>query len=189
METNRVNEAVPLLRQAVASGSDDPIGHYALATALAQTGEEAEAVDEYRKALALNPNPPAAWYDHLAVLLTRTGDLPGAAENLRASLTLDPSDAGTEDNLGTILCEMGQAQRRIRAPAQSHLHGSRLSRGAQSSRLGVGQDRTLDEAVTQLNQAIELRPGSVEYHVNLGYVLASAATSPGPCPCSKRPWS
>jgi tetratricopeptide (TPR) repeat protein len=173
METNRVNEAVPLLRQAVASGSDDPIGHYALATALAQTGDDGESVEEYRKALALNPNPPAAWYDHLAVSLTRTGDLPGAAENLRASLKLDPSDAGTEDNLGTILCEMGQTDEGFEhlrkaiamAPDYPEAH----------NHLGWELAKTghVDEAVTQLNLSIELRPSSVEYHVNLGYVLAS----------------
>src|SRR5271166_6301390 len=96
MENNRVNEAVPLLRQAVQSDPDDAIGHYALATALAQTGEERPAVEEYRKALALNHTPPAAWYDHLAVLQAQTGDLPGAVENLRLSLAIDPRDAGTE---------------------------------------------------------------------------------------------
>ena len=90
MENNRINEAVPLLQQAVASGSDDPIGHYALATALAQTGEEREAVDEYRKALALNPNPPAAWYDHLAVSLTQHRRSARRSRELAASLTSIP---------------------------------------------------------------------------------------------------
>jgi Flp pilus assembly protein TadD len=96
MENNRVTEAVPLLKQAVDSDPSDAIGHYALATALAQSGKEHPAVEEYRKALALNPTPPAAWYDHLAVLQAQTGDLPGAVENLRLSLTIDPKDAGTE---------------------------------------------------------------------------------------------
>ena len=182
MENNRINEAVPLLRQAVASGSDDPIGHYALATALAQTGEDRESVDEYRKALALNSNPPAAWYDHLAVSLTRTGDLPGAAENLRASLKLDPSDAGTEDNLGTVLCEMGQTDEGFEhlrkaiamasdyPEAYNHL-GWELAKAGQTS-----------EAVTQLNEAIQLRPSSVEYRVNLGYVLAMRGDFAGAVP-------
>jgi len=182
MEGNRVKEAVPLLRQAVASGSDDPIGHYALATALAQTGEDRESIEEYRKALALNPHPPAAWYDHLAVSLTRSGDLPGAADNLRASLALDPSDAGTEDNLGTILCEMGQTDEGFEhlrkaiamAPDYPEAH----------NHLGWELAKTghVDEGVTQLQAAIELRPGSVEYRVNLGYVLASRVDFVGAVP-------
>jgi len=172
MENNRVNEAVPLLRQAVQSDPDDAIGHYALATALAQTGEERPAVEEYRKALALNHTPPAAWYDHLAVLQAQTGDLPGAVENLRLSLAIDPRDAGTEDNLGTILCETGQAQEGFEhlrkaislAPdfPDPHNHlGWELAKTGQ-----------FEEAVGELQKAIALRPGSVEYRVNLGYVLA-----------------
>ncbi len=182
MENNRVNEAVPLLRQAVASDPDDAIGHYALATALAQSGEERPAVEEYRKALALNPTPPAAWYDHLAVLQSQTGDLPGAVENLRLSLTIDPTDAGTEDNLGTILCETGQAQEGFEhlrkaismAPDFPYPHnhlGWELAKTGRS-----------DEAIDELQKAIALRPGSVEYSVNLGYVLAIRGDFAGAVP-------
>ncbi len=182
MENNRVNEAVPLLKQAVDSDPDDAIGHYALATALAQTGEERPAVEEYRKALALNPTPPAAWYDHLAVLQAQTGDLPGAVGNLRLSLTIDPKDAGTEDNLGTILCETGQAQEGFEhlrkaismAPdfPDPHNHlGWELAKTGQ-----------FDEAVDELQKAIALRPSSVEYRVNLGYVLAIRGDFAGAVP-------
>ena len=182
MENNRVNEAVPLLRQAVASGSDDPIGHYALATALAQTGEEREAVDEYRKALALNPHPPAAWYDHFAISLTRTGDLPGAVENLRISLTLDPTDAGTEDNLGTVLCEMGQTDEGLEHLRKAIAMAPIYPDGHNHLGWELANSGHADEAIPQLQEAIELRPDSVEYHVNLGYVLAMRGDFAGAVP-------
>ena len=114
--------------------------------------------------------------------LTRTGDLPGAVENLRTSLALDPSDPGTEDNLGTVLCETGQAEEGFEhlrkavamAPdypdAHNHL-GWELAKAGH-----------VDEGVAQLQEAIELRPGSVEYHVNLGYVFASRGDFAGAVP-------
>lgn len=57
---------------------DEPVAHYALATALSLNGHEREAVEEYRQACALNPNPPAAWHDRLALSQAQTGDLEGA---------------------------------------------------------------------------------------------------------------
>jgi Flp pilus assembly protein TadD len=182
MENNRITEALPLLQEAVEHDPNDPIGRYALATALSQTGHEREAVEEYKKACALNPNPPAAWFDRLAMALAQTGDFDAAIENLNKSLALDPSDAGAEDNLGTLLFEThhpqeGEAHLRkaiAMAPdfADAHNHlGWELAK--------VGR---LDEAVAQLQEAITLRPSSVEYHANLGYVIALRGDFAGAVP-------
>jgi Flp pilus assembly protein TadD len=172
MENNRIGEALPLLQEAVEHDPNDPIGRYALATALSQTGHDREAAEEYRKACALNPNPPAAWFDRLALSQAQTGDLNGAVDNLRKSLALDPADAGAEDSLGTLLFETGQAQEgeaHLRkaiamapdfADAHNHL-GWELAKTGRS-----------DEAIAQLQEAIELRPSSVEYRANLGYIMA-----------------
>src|SRR5271165_5261317 len=110
METNKTAEAIPVLRQAVERAPDEPVAHYALATALSLNGREREAVEEYRQACALDPRPPAAWFDRLALSQAQSGDLEGAVANFRKSLTIDPSDAGAEESLGTVLFEIGQAQ-------------------------------------------------------------------------------
>ena len=173
METNKTAEAIPVLRQAVERAPDEPVAHYALATALSLNGREREAVEEYRQACALNPKPPAAWFDRLALSQAQSGDLEGAVANFRKSLTIDPSDAGAEESLGTVLFESGQAQEGYEhlrkaidmAPdfAEAHNH------------LGweLGKTGRTDEAVVELQKAIELRPSSVEYHVNLGYVMGA----------------
>ena len=172
MQTNKTAEAIPVLQQAVLRDPKEPIGHYALATALSLNGREREAVDEYGKACTLNPNPPAAWYDRLAMSQAQTGDLEGAAANFRQSLTLDPADAGAEESLGAVLCETGQPEEGFEhlrkaiamAPdfADAHNHyGWELAKAGHT-----------DEAVVELQKAIDLRPASVEYHVNLGYVMA-----------------
>jgi tetratricopeptide (TPR) repeat protein len=172
LATNRTAEAVPLLQQALERDPNEPVGHYALATALSLIDREPEAVKEYAKACALNPNPPAAWYDRLALSQARTGDLNGAIANFRKSLTLDPTDAGAEESLGTVLCETGQPQEGFEhlrkaiamapdfADAHNHLDWE-LAKTGQT-----------DEAMVELRKAIELRPASVEYQVNLGYVMA-----------------
>jgi Flp pilus assembly protein TadD len=172
LATNRTAEAIPLLEEAVERDANEPIGHYALATALSLSDREHEAAEEYGKACALNPNPPAAWYDRLALSEARTDDLEGAIANFRKSLAVDPTDAGAEDSLGTVLCETGQTQEGfqhmrkaiVMAPdfADAHNHlGWELAKTGQT-----------DEAIVELQKAIELRPASVEYQVNLGYVMA-----------------
>ncbi len=172
METNKTAEAIPILQQAVLKAPEEPIGRYALATALSLNGRDREALEEYKQACAFNPNPPAAWLDRLALLEAQTGDLDGAIATFRKSVTVDPSDAGAEESLGTVLAESGQAQEGFEhlrkaiamAPdfAEAHNH-----LGWELAKAGL-----TDEAVTELRRAIELRPNSVEYHVNLGYVMA-----------------
>ena len=172
MQTNKTAEAIPVLQQAVQRDPKEPIGHYALATALSLNEREREAAEEYEKACSLNSNPPAAWYDRLAISQAMTGNFTAAIANFRKSLTIDPADAGAEESLGTVLCEAGQTEEGFQhlrkaiamAPefpdAHNHL-GWELAKTGQT-----------DEAVVELQRAIDLRPASVEYHVNLGYVMA-----------------
>jgi tetratricopeptide (TPR) repeat protein len=172
LETNKTGEAIPLLQQALERDPNEPIAHYALAMALSRVNREPEAVVEFEKACALNPNPPAAWYDWLAMSQARLGDLEGAIATFRKSLALDPADAGAQESLGTVLCETGQAEEGFEhlqkaiamvpdfADAHNH-YGWELAKTGRT-----------DEAIVELQKAIELRPASVEYHVNLGYVMA-----------------
>jgi Flp pilus assembly protein TadD len=182
METKQFAEAIPPLREALQHDPDEPIAHYALATALSQTDQERDASVEFGKAVALNPNPPAAWYDNLAMSQARTGDMGGAIGNLRKSIALDPTDAGAEDSLGTLLFETGNPQEGeehlqkaiqmapLFADAHNHL-------GWELAKIG-----RVTEAIDQLQKAIELRPSSVEYHANLGYVMALGGNFAGAVP-------
>lgn len=141
------------------------------ATALSLNGHEREAVEEYRQACALNPNPPAAWHDRLALSQAQTGDLEGAIASFRKSLTIDPSDAGAEESLGTVLCESGQTQEGFEHLRKAIAMAPDLADAHNHLGWELGKAGQLDEAVIELQKAIELRPVSVEYHVNLGYVM------------------
>jgi Flp pilus assembly protein TadD len=158
---------------------NDPIARYALATALSQNNQEQMAAEEYRKACTLNPNPPSAWYDHLAVSLANTGDQGGAINAWKKALAINPSDAGAEMDLGSMLFEQGQAlegEKHLRkavelAPVFAEAH----------YRLGFELAKTgrMDEAVDEMQQAVTLRPDSVEYRVNLGVALGVSGNVAG----------
>jgi len=179
MEQRQTNDAIATFHQVLQHDPNDPIAHYALATALTQNNQEREAVEEYRKACTLNPNPPSAWFDHLAVSQANTGDPQGAIESWRRALAIDPSDAGAEMDLGSVLFEQGQpieGEEHLRqavklAPAFAEAH----------YRLGfeMGKTGRMDEAVKELREAVTLRPDSVEYRVNLGYALGISGNVAG----------
>ena len=55
---NRLDDALDVLRRALASDRDYPDAHYNIAHALAAKGDAAQAMDHYRRALALRPDWP-----------------------------------------------------------------------------------------------------------------------------------
>ena len=181
MESNKMNEAVPVLRKALEQDPDDALAHYVLATALTGNDQEREALEEYRKACALDTQH-ATWFAHLATSLALTGDLDRAVVNFRKSLTLDPANAGTETGLGTALFEKGQAQ-------EGYEHLRRAVDMAPDfpdahNQLGWELAKTgrMDEAVDQLQKAISLLPTSVEFRFNLGYVMGLRGNFVGAVP-------
>jgi Flp pilus assembly protein TadD len=178
MEKKQTADAIATFHQVLDHDPKDPIAHYALATALSQNNQEREAAEEYRKACTLNTNPPSAWYDHLAVSLANTGDPGGAIESWRKALTIDPTDAGAEMDLGSVLFQQGQ-------PLEGEEHLRKAVQIAPTFaeahyRLGWELAKTgrFEEAVPELHQAVELRPDSVEYRVNYGYALGVSGNVP-----------
>src|SRR5271165_6173862 len=153
LEKKQTTEAIATFHEVLQHDPNDPIAHYALATALAQNNQEPEAAEEYRKACTFNTNPPAAWYDHLAVSLANTGDPQGAVKSWQKALAIDPSDAGAEMDMGSVLFEQGQ-------PLEGEEH---LRKAVQLApvfaeahyRLGFELAKTgrMDEAVEELRQA------------------------------------
>ena len=94
-------------------------------------------------------------------------------------MAIDPSDAGTEDALGTVLFENGQPQEGYQhlqkaiamAPAFPDPHNHLGWELAKAGRL--------DEAVDELQIAVSLRPASVEYRANLGLAMGLRGDFPG----------
>ncbi len=179
LEKKQLPEAIGTFHEVLQHDPNDPIAHYALATALTQNNQEHEAMEEYRKACTFNPNPPSAWYDHLAVSQSNSGDPTGAIESWHKALTIDPTDAGAEMDLGSVLFEQGQ-------PLEGEEH---LRKAVQLApvfaeahyRLGFELVKTgrTEEGVEELRQAVTLRPDSVEYRINLGYALGVSGNVPG----------
>ncbi|MGA7856331.1 MAG: tetratricopeptide repeat protein [Terracidiphilus sp.] len=172
IENNQMPEAIQALRKALERDPDDPLAHFALATALTGNDQENLALEEYRKACVLNPDN-ASWLDHFAVSLALNGDLAGAITNWRKSLTLDPSDSGAETDLGTALLETGHLQEAYEHLTKAVQRSPAFANGHNELGLVLAKMERMDDAVAQLQTAVALDPTSAEYRFNLGFVLES----------------
>jgi protein O-mannosyl-transferase len=85
----QTHQALGHLKIASRLESDDPLVFYNLAVALASLNRPSEAIAEYEKALAIEPNFAAA-QTNLGTLLLERGDLNGASEHYRAALQINP---------------------------------------------------------------------------------------------------
>ena len=105
----RYGEAEPVLRRALAS-LDDANTRYELGLVLDRTGHPAEALSEYRNALARNPTHRDA-LNNLGVAYARAGRLPEAAAQFERLVAADPANPDAHTNLGAILLSTGHADR------------------------------------------------------------------------------
>jgi Flp pilus assembly protein TadD len=177
IESKRWTEAIPVLRSAL-QREDDSLVHYILATALTANDQEKDAVEEYRKACALDGRH-AAWFDHFAVSLANTGDLDGAIANWKKALVLNPADAGAESDLGTVLFEKGEIQEGYEHLRKAIEIAPNFSDAHNRLGLELAKAGQLDEAEGELQKAVSLSPETQEYRVNLGYLLASRGNIAG----------
>jgi tetratricopeptide (TPR) repeat protein len=87
---------------------DSAEGHFLLGSALFMDANYPGAVQEFAKAIALNPNVPSLQSYYGRALLF-TGDADGAAAAFRNELALNPNDFDANFQLAAILSQRGKA--------------------------------------------------------------------------------
>jgi tetratricopeptide (TPR) repeat protein len=114
----------------------------------------AEAGDEFRKAIAAQPDSLPAHFN-LGAALTQMGDLRGAIEQFEETLRLDPNHADAHYNLGVLLAQTNQHEQAI-----VHLQSAVTIEPTDSNaRFLLAQEfvkaRRLDEAETELSRVVQ----------------------------------
>ncbi len=139
---------------------------------LAEKGDYKDAVEEWRKAVALGPRDAKARVNFGAALV-RLGKPEDAIAQYREALTLDPGYAEAHNNLGIALASTGKVQEAIEQ-YEAALQGDPKNAEAHNN-LGLALASTgkLDEAMLEYKKALEIDPNYSEVHNNLGLVLFS----------------
>jgi tetratricopeptide (TPR) repeat protein len=113
----------------------------------AAAGDWPAAAEEFRRALAANPESVTARVD-LSAALASSGDLAGARRELDAALARDPQNATAHFNLGVLLLGQGDA-----AGALPHLEA------AVGARAGDAEaERSLGDALLALGRPADALP-------------------------------
>lgn len=116
-----------------------------------------EAVDQFRKAVAAQPDSLPA-HINLGAALSQTGDLPGAVKEFQEALRLDPNHPNAHYNLGLLLAQSNRHEEAIKH-LRSAVNGEPTDVNA---RFLLGQEllkvRRLDEAETELSRVVQSDP-------------------------------
>jgi Tfp pilus assembly protein PilF len=149
---------IGLLEAAIARAKPVPLQAYVeLAQAYAAEHRPAEAAEDYRKALEIDPQLPLIRYD-LAKALSEGGRVQDARRQYEQALRDDPELADAHNNLGALLAAAGEAERSI-AEFQAAIRARPVYADAHNNLANVylGSGRTR-EAEVEIGEALRSDP-------------------------------
>jgi type IV pilus assembly protein PilF len=145
-----------------------------LASAYFSNGQMAPALEEARRALAIDPSYAPA-YGFLGVVYMDLNERAQAEENFRRALQLDPANPEINNNFGWFLCRTGREResvpyfdRALRDPLYAT-----PARAAQNAGLCLARVQDYAAAEPYLRRAFELEPGNASIQYELARVSLS----------------
>jgi Tfp pilus assembly protein PilF len=148
-ENNDIERSARLYAEMTAVPQAEPHARYGLGRTLAARDKHADAIVEFRRAVALYPRFAAAWYA-LGLSLRRQNDAPGAAEALARAAEYGAEWPAVDDPLLARV-------RSLREDGRAH-----LDRGIALDRQG-----DLAGAVREHEAAVAASPDLIQAHLNL----------------------
>ncbi|MDX1421799.1 MAG: tetratricopeptide repeat protein [Kiloniellales bacterium] len=159
----RLGEAEKLCRESLAQRPTAP-GYAILGGILNSDGRTKDAVDAYRRALALDPDDVMA-LNNLGRVLRQTGDLEGAIAMFEKAVRLAPDLmvartqlAGALETAGRLKEAVKQAREAVRRHKAKAMPRVVLARALAAS-------RRLAEAGAAIREALALEPNNLDVHV------------------------
>jgi protein O-GlcNAc transferase len=166
--------AVPEFQQAATLDPSLPDPAYTLGVIYMQQGKFADAAAQLQHATELQPGNGDAWA-LLGSTLRDSGDLNGAMVALKHAIALEPNQPNLHVEVAALESQAGQreeaaAERKLAADlSRAVVSHQRAGFALNSGRALLAQNK-LDEAIVQLNVAVQADPKSAEAHVLLAEV-------------------
>ena len=167
-QQGKSKEAVVALEKALAVDPKHWKAHNNMALAAIDIGEFEVAEAHYRESLAIKPQP--AIYNDLGFALERQGLTEEATDAYRKAIRLDPKSASAHYNLGASLVRTGEfveAERHLRIALKKNPNAQTYT----ALGIALGQLGRADEAMANLQAAIEAEPTNATAHQALAQVL------------------
>ena len=170
LEASKPDEAIAGYKQAAALALKDPEPHLQTALLLEKQNKFADAEEEYKKALALDPASIDA-VTGLANIYMRGRHFPEAEAELRKIIAAHPDEAAAHLQLGRVLAAEGKNQEAVpelEAAAKSTPNDLRLQRDLADLYTATGK---YDQAQALYKSLIAHDPDDAELHDSLGQIL------------------
>jgi tetratricopeptide (TPR) repeat protein/glycosyltransferase involved in cell wall biosynthesis len=170
-QSGRLSEAEALYRQVLRTRPADPEALHLSGLLAFQMGDQDQAVQSIRKAIAINERAPT-YHSNLALALRAQGRIEEAAASLKRALALKEDYPEAQHNLGVVLLDLGR-----RAEAIAHFRRAIALKPDYAdaySALGLAlrEDGQGGDAMANLHRAAELMPENADAHHNLAVALA-----------------
>jgi tetratricopeptide (TPR) repeat protein len=171
-QTQVWHDSERLWKHALALDDESSFAHNNLGLALAERGALDEGIQEFRRAVEVDPAFVEA-YTNLGNFLAQRGSRDEAIAHLRRALQIDPTFANAHNTLGNILADRGELDEAI-----GHFHTA-LKTNPRSAMTHYNLGRALskrgdaDDAIAQYRQALEIEPRDVDARNNLGLLFLS----------------
>lgn len=143
---------------------------FSMGDSLGKRGETERAMEEYAKALELNPDSEAHY--NLAVILTDRQRYDEAIEHYNIALKFDPADDELHTKSGIALYKQGKTEEAIdhyKKAISLNPDNSDAHNNLGNALFKIGEK---NEAIEHYSKALELKPDDAILHSNFGNVLA-----------------
>jgi tetratricopeptide (TPR) repeat protein len=172
-QTSFWRDSETLWNHALVCTSQNWVAHNSLGLALKHLDRSDEAVEHYRKALAIKPDCAEA-LNNLGNFSAAHGRPDEAFAYYRKAVQANPGDAGSHNNLGIALAGRGQfdeavAQYQKAVAIQPDYAEAYYNLGNAFAALG-----RFDEATARFQQALAIKPDYAKVHYNLGLALQAS---------------
>jgi tetratricopeptide (TPR) repeat protein len=157
--------------------SGNSVAHYNLGVALADKGQDDEAIAQYRQALEVNPQYVYA-HNNLGSMLKRRGDLEGAIAQYRRALEIDRNCVKAHYNWGNALASQGQLDEAIAHFREALKIKPDYAKACSSLGLAFFGKGDIKEAIEAWEEGLEVKPDQADVQNNLAWLLATAPDAP-----------
>ncbi|MGH9343595.1 MAG: tetratricopeptide repeat protein [Terriglobia bacterium] len=156
---------------------DSAYMHELMGLELAKHGHAAEAIENFRVAIKINPELPGPHYE-LAEVLNASADTRNEAESeYKKAVALNPFDEASECRLGDIAAQKGnlkEAHERYTLALQLRPDDAQANLGLAKVLMSMGQ---MEKAEPLLQRAIQLDPTSAVAHFRLSALYRQTGRS------------
>jgi tetratricopeptide (TPR) repeat protein len=173
---DNLGAAVPEFERSAQLDPTLPDPAYTLGVIYMQQGRFPDAASQLRHAVALQPGSVDAWA-LLGSVLRESNDPGGAMDALKQAIALDPNQPSLHVQIAALEAQAGQkdeaaAERKLAAELSRAVVSRQRASFALKSGRALLADNKLDEAIVQLNNAVQADPTAAEPHQLLAEVYA-----------------